>query len=145
MDSDQRGDLIRVQAVDVSKVAGVLARAFQDDPSMRHAIPDAAQRRRLLPWLIGLNVHYGYRYGEVYATPGFEGVAIWLPPGATTMTLLRMLRAGMLAALVWIHWPVLQRLAMLGSYTARLHARYAPTEHWYLSQIGVEPAQQQQG
>jgi GNAT superfamily N-acetyltransferase len=132
----------------VRRVAVTLARAFQDDPLMRYAIPDDERRRRLLPRLIALNVRYGRRYGEVYATPGFagfEGAAIWLPPGQTRMTLWRILRAGMFTAPLWAPWPVLRRLAASSEHAAALQRRCLTEPHWYLSQLGVEPAAQRRG
>lgn len=145
MDDDDQPGAVRVRLTDASRVAALLARAFQDDPLMTYAVPDAEERRRVLPWLIRLNVRYGCRYGAVYATPGYEGAAIWFPPGETTMTPWRMLRSGMLAAPFRIRWPVLQRLAVAGKVAQDLHERHAPQPHWYLSQIGVEPSSQQQG
>ncbi|HKT37862.1 MAG TPA: GNAT family N-acetyltransferase [Ktedonobacterales bacterium] len=139
-------DLLRISAPDAARrVSALLARAFQDDPLMRYALPDASQRTRLLPYLIGLNVRYALRYGEVYTTSGFEGAAVWLPPGRTTMTPWRMARAGMFAAPLKMPWPVLRRLARVGSRVTALHERCAPGPHWYLSQISVEPSRQRQG
>jgi ribosomal protein S18 acetylase RimI-like enzyme len=146
MTMDTRGlGLTRASMGDAPRVAALLAQAFDDDPLMRYAVPDARQRSRLLRRLIGLNVRYVCRYGEVYATPGFAGAAVWLPPGRTTPTLGRMLRAGMFVAALRIPWPVLRRLAAVEAHVQALHARYAPEAHWYLAQIGVEPAQQRQG
>ena len=130
---------------DVARVGALLARAFAEDPLMCYAIPDARQRRRLLPWLIGLTVRDACSYGAVYATAGFEGAAVWLPPGRARRTPWRMLRAGMLAAPLRIPWSVLRRLAAVEARAQALHERYAPEPHWYLAQIGVEPAQQRQG
>jgi ribosomal protein S18 acetylase RimI-like enzyme len=56
-----------------------------------------------------------------------------------------MLRAGMFAAPLAVDWAVLRRLSVVEIYTTRLHRRHAPRAHWYLSQIGVEPARQGQG
>lgn len=136
---------IRVGSADVARVAALLARAFDDDPLMRYAIPDARLRHRLLPWIIGLNVRDGCRYGAVYATPDFEGAAVWFPPGRAQRTPWRMLRAGMAAAPLRVNWSILRRLARAEARAQRLHDRYAPTSHWYLAQIGVEPAHQRQG
>ena len=145
-EGSQRHDrLLRVTEMDVRRVAAMLARAFQDDPLMRYAIPDDERRRRLLPRLIALNIRYGRRYGEVYATPGFQGAAIWLPPGQTRMTLWRILRAGMFTAPIWAPWRVLQRLAVSGDHAAALQQRCLSEPHWYLSQLGVEPAAQRRG
>src|SRR6516165_9103855 len=95
MENDDLTGLVRVKTPEARRVATLFARAFQDDPLMRYAIPDAGQRLRVLPGLIGLNVCYGCRYGEVYATSDYTGAAVWLPPGQTVYSLRRMLRAGM--------------------------------------------------
>ena len=147
MESDNLMGLVRLGIPDVSRIAALFARAFQDDPLMCYAIPAVRQRRRLLPWLMGLNARYGCRYGEVYCTPEYTGAAIWLPPGQTAYTLWRMLRAGMFAAPLRMPWPVLRRLARVESQAGALHERYtnATGPHWYLAQIGVEPAYQRQG
>jgi ribosomal protein S18 acetylase RimI-like enzyme len=145
MESDNLIGLARAGTPDARRIAALFARAFQDDPLMRYAIPDAQQRRRLLPWLMSLNVRYGCRYGEVYRTSEYTGAAIWLPPGQPTYTLWRMLHAGMFVAPLRLPWPVLQRLATVESRAQSLHERHAPDRHWYLAQIGVEPALQRQG
>jgi ribosomal protein S18 acetylase RimI-like enzyme len=137
--------LIRIDTASIPRAAELLARAFQDDPLMTYAFPDAVRRARLLPQLIGLNVRYGCLFGEVYATPSWEGAAVWLPPGGQTMTPWRVLRAGMLAAPLRVDWAALGRLALIQEQTTRLHRRHALPGHWYLSQIGVEPVHQAQG
>lgn len=145
MDSDTLNGLMHAGTPDARRLGQLFARAFQDDPLMQYAIPNAFQRRRLLPALMGLNVRYGCRYGEVYTTSAYTGAAIWLPPGHATYTLRRMLRAGMLIAPLRLPWPMLRRLASGEGRAQRLHERYAPRPHWYLAQIGVEPAYQRQG
>ncbi|HEY1389771.1 MAG TPA: GNAT family N-acetyltransferase [Ktedonobacterales bacterium] len=145
MENEDPTGLARAGTSDVRRIAALFARAFQDDPLMRYAIPDAQRRRRLLPRLMRLNVRYGCRYGEVYCTPEYTGAAIWLPPGDATYTLWRMLCAGMFVAPLRLPWPVLRRLAAVESRAQSLHERYAPDPHWYLAQIGVEPALQRQG
>lgn len=137
--------LTRVGRADVIRAAALLAHAFHADPLMCYAIPDPRQRRHLLPWLISLTLRDGCRHGAVYATAGFEGAAVWLPPGRARRTPWRMLRAGMVAAPLRVHWSILRRLAAVEARSQALHARYAPEPHWYLAQIGVEPALQRQG
>lgn len=129
----------------IARAAAVLARAFQDDPLMVVALPDAERRARSLPRLIELNVRYAARYGEVYATPGMEGAAVWLPPGRAQASRGGMLRVGALVAPLTVSWVALRRLAAQEALTAHLHGQHAPMPHWYLSQIGVEPASQGRG
>lgn len=133
-------DLVRIGMPQSAQVAGVLARAFQDDPLMVAALPSGKRRARSLRRLIGLNVRYAVRYGEVYATPGLEGAAIWLPPGQTRISIGGMLRVGALAAPLTVSWAALRRLAALDARAARLQKQHAPMPHWYLAQIGIEPA-----
>lgn len=133
-------ELVRVGAPQSALVAGVLARAFQDDPLMVAALPNPEHRARSLPRLIGLNVRYGVRYGEVYMTPGMEGAAVWLPPGHTRVSIAGMLRVGALTAPLTVSWAALRRLAAPEARAAQLQEQHAPMPHWYLSQIGVEPA-----
>ena len=129
----------------ITRIAALLARAFADDPEMIAALPDPQQRARRLPYLIGLNVRYGCLYGEVYTTPSHDGAAIWLPPGATTFTFGRIVRAGMLTAPLHVGWRALSRMATMEGFAARMHHRLAPMPHWYLAQIGVEPSRQGRG
>lgn len=146
--TEDGASVVRATLADVGQIARTLARAFQDDPMMRFTIPDDDQRRRLVPRLIALNMRYGCRYGEVYAIPdavGYTGAAIWLPPGQTRMTLARILRAGLFVAPLRLPWPILRRLAVAGNHAASLHARCLTKPHWYLSQLGVEPAAQRRG
>lgn len=137
--------LVCIGAAQSARVAGVLARAFQEDPLMAAALPDEERRARSLPRLIALNTRYAARYGEVYATPDMEGAAVWLPPGRTHISLTGMLRVGAGAAPLRVRWASLRRLRALEAQTDRLHQQHAPMPHWYLSQIGVEPALQGRG
>jgi ribosomal protein S18 acetylase RimI-like enzyme len=139
--------MMRVGRADAPRIAALLARAFAEDALMCYAIPDAGERRRLLPWLIGLNVRDGCRHGAVYATIGFGGAAVWFPPGRIRRTAWRMVRSGMVAAPLRVRWSILRRLAAVEAHAQALHERYAPASesHWYLAQLGVEPAHQRQG
>jgi GNAT superfamily N-acetyltransferase len=144
---DPAPGLTSVGRADVPRIAALLAHAFAEDPLMCYAIPDASERRRLLPWLIGLNVRDGCRYGAVYATADFEGAAVWFPPERTRRTPWRMVRSGMVAAPLRVRWSILRRLAVVEAHAQALHERHAPASapHWYLAQLGVEPARQRQG
>lgn len=74
MGIDNLRGLARAGTPDARRIAGLVARAFQDDPLMRYAIPDARQRRRLLPTLMCLNARYGCRYGSSVASSEKRGL-----------------------------------------------------------------------
>jgi hypothetical protein len=65
----------------------VLARAFQDDPLWAYFIPDELIRKSKLHYVSDFLVSYGVLYGQSYATSGLEGVAVWVPPWQTGLTL----------------------------------------------------------
>jgi hypothetical protein len=93
-------------------------------------------------------VRYGIRYGEVYATsPFMEGVACWLSPEKTEMTLRRIINiAGFSLIYYYIKFgDVLSKFFSYNEYAAMLHHRYASVLHWYLSPIGVDPKLQGKG
>ena len=125
--------------------ANTLARAFQHDPLFVHALPNALQRMRRLPAFFGLCVRYAEQYGEIYTDPGQNGVALWLPPGGSTVTSWRALLAGMWLTPLKVGLGAVFRLGNLQPLAERIHKRFAPGPHWYLFLLGVDPASQGQG
>jgi hypothetical protein len=53
---------LREDQIDVA--AGILARAFQNDPPLVYGIPDAAQRARILPDFMKAFATYATLFGE---------------------------------------------------------------------------------
>lgn len=137
---------VRLAASQVREAGEVLGRAFFNDPFFAYALPDPEQRRRLLSaWCAGF-VRYGYRYGEVYTTPGpVRGVAVWLPPGQSRITPWRALRAGWLWTPFRLGPGSLLRLSRAGMALGRLYRHVDLLRQWHLSWLGVDPAYQGQG
>ena len=129
----------RVQA------AKVLARAFHDDPLYRLVLPEEEQRARLASWLFERVVRYALLYGQVYTTPALEGVACWLPPGQTRITIGRAVHSGLYATPLKMGLAAYRRFDAYSTYADRLHEHYAPESHWYLWVVGVDPPSQGQG
>lgn len=85
-------------------------------------------------------------HGVVEATEGLEAVAVWLRPGRD-MGLWSMLRAGFAIPRFAMTVPADDRRRML-AVLRQLDAKrkdVAPEPHWYVSAIGVDPAQQGEG
>ncbi len=129
---------------DVGPLAGVLARAFYDDPPFVWMLPDSRTRqlraRRLFATILRAEA---MRHGgvEVAIQGGaVVGGTIWLPPGhwhpTTTQQLLSL--PGYIRALGRRLGPS----SVLQSALSRAHPR---EPHWYLYVIGVEPDRQGQG
>ncbi|MBI5297263.1 MAG: GNAT family N-acetyltransferase [Chloroflexi bacterium] len=125
----------------VRDLAGMFARAFQQDPLFVHALPEEHTRSPRLKKLFALNIRYGLLFGEVYHAAQ-QGLAIWLPPGHTKVTSLRALLAGMGRVPFEVGLRAVLRLGRLNTLSERLHERLAGEPHWYLFQLGVDPARQ---
>jgi ribosomal protein S18 acetylase RimI-like enzyme len=92
-------------------------------------------------WVVG----YCLLYGEVHTTPTVEGVACWLPPGETHLTLGRVVRSGLYATPLKMGLAAYRRFDTYMSYANQFHKRCAPPSHWYLWAIGVDPSCQGRG
>jgi len=130
---------------EVLPAAGVLARAFRDNPGMLVALPGVSPEERLAllePCMAGF-VRSVLRYGvvEVVEDSGvIVAVSLAYEPGrfpppffATVIQARGPIAAGIGTAL---------RFARLDHEMHKLHPRY---EHWYLWFLGVEPERQGQG
>jgi hypothetical protein len=73
--------LIRITDKDIPAAALVHAHAFLTDPYTTYALRDPKKRPHQLYFLMTLMLRHACLYGEVYATPGMEAVAAWMPPG----------------------------------------------------------------
>ncbi len=138
-------ELIRLPANQARSAATVLARAFHNDPLMQYLMPGETRRTRWLPSLFSIVVRYCLAYGEVYTTPGLDGVACWLPPGETNPSFVRLARIGRRSPPVGMGLAGLRRFLRVARYTEEIHTHLAPQAHWYLWALGVEPACQGQG
>jgi len=129
----------------IKQACAVLSQAFYDDPLFQYLIPDEARRARLLPSFHSITIRYAMHYGEVYTTPGIDGVACWLVPGRTTPTWLGMLRVALHGAPALFGLSGLRRYFPIGSYVEKVHEQAASGLHWYLWELGVDPSCQHQG
>jgi len=129
-------------AADAQALAGVLARAFHDDPAGRWFFPAGATRARGLERMFGaLILPPAIAHGQTYTTEGLGGAALWTPPGASE-------RGGMLAQLRGLAamariWGRDVRRAMRGF--ALLDEMHPHEPHHYLGILGVSPELQGRG
>lgn len=131
------------QLAAAGKAAG---RAYVDDPGWAHIIPSETQRARDLPWLMDIALRYGQRFGDVFVsgTPA-TGAAVWLPPGATTLTPDRLDQVGFLAAPARLGTEAFARFERFVAHLVARHTSLVPEPHWYLMMLGVEPQAQGRG
>ncbi len=138
-------NILRCNVSHVGMLAKLSARAFFNDPLYEYIFPDAATREILAAWELGNIAEYGIRFGEVYATSTLSGCAIWLPPGETDFTEVRMGEVGMLNSPAYFGAESEERLTAFMTESEECHRRVAPHPHWYLVLLGVDPARQGEG
>lgn len=146
---DAARSVVRLAADRVEEAGELLARAFLDDPFSAYVIRDRGERPDALPFLYEVGVRYGALFGEVYAAHAPDdsliGAAVWLPPGQHRTTPERSVEAGFLDLAELLDPEPLERFARVQGHVAEVHERDAPTDHWYLMLLGVEPARQRRG
>lgn len=138
-------DILRLNPDQLAAAQRTLERAFFDYPLMVYACPDGPLRSRGVRALYSAILRDAARYGEIYTTPGVDGIACWLPPGVGLPTTWREIRAGLLGLPFAFGWPAFQCLLTYGHWHTKLHHEFIHGPHWFLATIGVDPASQGKG
>ena len=125
--------------------AEALTDAFFRDPLYVWMLPDPVRRRKAGAWFFRRVLEYGIRYGVTRTNAAAAGVALWLPPGNSSMTPVRTFRAGFALAPFRIGFGAFSRFIALGSVLNRAHKRHTPGRHYYLLLLGVAPSRQSNG
>lgn len=134
----------RADAADRPLVAGILARAFIDDPAMAWLLPDRAGRAPRLMALFGAIARIDADpalwslAGDAGAAP--VAVALWRKPGAWRAPFSATLRE--LPALARAFGLGLPRALRLQS---AMDGHHPDVPHWYLQFVGCSPQAQGKG
>jgi ribosomal protein S18 acetylase RimI-like enzyme len=111
--------------------------AFAADPMARWTWPSAQQYLAAMPRLARAFGGRAFARGSAYATAGYTGAALWLPPGVEPDDdgLNDVMQS-----------TVSESQLADGAAVFEQMAKYHPQEpHWYLPLIGVDPAHQGKG
>lgn len=128
----------RARPEDVPTIAGVLARAFDDDPVFRILLPEQRVPRLTRFFAAALPIVH-LPLGEVWVTDDLRAAAAWAPPGRWHVSALQQLR--MLPMI-----GVFGRSTLFAARVHRVVEREHPRDaHWYLSTLGVDPSAQGRG
>jgi ribosomal protein S18 acetylase RimI-like enzyme len=132
----------RASAADVPALAGVLARAFMDDPVASWAYPPDHLRERALERFQGTRTRQLLGEEEVWTDSELRCAALWATPGQWKMSL------GEIAALApsFMHPRLIARLPIAAIGWEKLERRHPhDPPHWYLAVLGTDPSAQGQG
>jgi ribosomal protein S18 acetylase RimI-like enzyme len=132
----------RAEAADLPGLAGMLTRAFHDDPVARWACP----RDELRPWMLerfhGARDRQMLRAGEIWMSEGGESAAVWAAPDAWRSSL----RDDLDFARSTLRPSLLRRAPLVGYGLLGVERRHPPKPpHWYLATLGTDPAAQGRG
>ncbi|MEV2272562.1 GNAT family N-acetyltransferase [Nonomuraea africana] len=121
---------------DATRVGDVLSRAFHDDPVVRWLLPSGRGMHRMFVTL----TRHVHALGDL-AIDGDRvvGAALWDPPGFRQPPLDALRSApGFLAAMG-------RRVSYGQLLQTQFHRRRPERPHWYLAEIGTDPAAQGRG
>ena len=122
-----------------------MAKAFFDDPMTQYVMHNVDKRMAISNWMFTILVYYCRKWGEVYTDDTQTGGSLWLTPGNTTMSPLRILRMGMWQMPFRLGFKGFSRFNKIDGMAAKVHKRHVPGDHWYMLMLGVDPDQQGTG
>lgn len=121
---------------EVDRAAGVLARAFHDDPVLNWLFAGSDDVPATIDGFFPYAMASAITRGHLYRSPGWEAVAYWSPPGATGM----FNPEDGLALRDYVANQIGVERASETSPLSELMAEFHITEpHFYLPFIGVDP------
>jgi len=132
----------RAGSGDVPALAGMLARAFLDDPVACWAWRPPALRPRALERFQAIRLGQLLAGEEVWTAEDHSCAALWAPPGGWKSSLL----ADVALAPCFGHPRLLARMPLVAAGWLGLERRHPPAPlHYYLAVLGTDPPCQGRG
>jgi ribosomal protein S18 acetylase RimI-like enzyme len=126
----------------------VLARAFHDDPPFVHVFPDPVKRRRVVTFveraMVRVQASLGYSWAALDEEGRVAAVSLWTPPGAT-LGIWPFVRHGMVQLPFRFGFRKVREMMEVNDVMTSLRRAHAPSPHWYLDILGVDPELQGRG
>ena len=124
--------------------AGLLSRAFYNDPYYLYIMPDGKKRMDQLDWWMKILLRYTLRYGDIYYTDDKKSVSMWIGPDKPVINDIKILSMGLILYPFKIGLINFTRMLDLSGQWDKEHKKQKK-RHYYLMVIGVEPEFQQRG
>ena len=137
-------EIVRLGMGDLEWMTELLTEAFLTEAPATHLFL-GPKRRLQTRYFMRCSCAFALLFGECYSTADKQGVALWLLPGKTAMSLGKMHKAGMLAAPFHMGLSAFSRFMAFAAHTDKLHKAAAPMPHYYLFALGVSPSAQGKG
>ena len=127
-----------------NEFAGVLSRAFYNDPYYVFIMPNDKKRMEQLQWWMRILLRYTYKYGSIHYTNDFKSVAMWVGPDKPIIDDAKIGYMGLMLYPFKIGVLNFRRLLDISGQWNKEHKKLNK-RHYYLMVIGVEPEFQQKG
>ena len=124
------------------ELATVLSGALCDEPQFEYVIPDKRTRLRFLRSFFGSTIQASQLSGEIHATQGVDGGALWIGP-TTGPAMARVIRTSPPPSEAW-EWANMRRYVNLAVHLDQIHRQLVRGQHLYLVALGVKPSSQRQ-
>jgi GNAT superfamily N-acetyltransferase len=138
-----------LEPADIGATAALLAEAMDDDPGYRFLFPRAEDRRAGLEDFFARNLrtHLPYRCTHVGVVGGAVVATVTMrPPEGVSISLLTMIRRGLLPFAFAHGFRSVQRVLMLKKTYDALETRLARGDrHWLVHMMAVDPVRQGTG
>ncbi|MHA2125556.1 MAG: GNAT family N-acetyltransferase [Promethearchaeota archaeon] len=137
--------LYQLKNIPLNKAAGVISRAFYDDPLYAYIIPDESERKKYFPYIFKAYIWYCLHFGEVYASSAnLEGIALWIPSEYAYITPERSKECGDEVFFYMLGRKYLERLSVT-AHPNEVHEQLVKEPHVYLMVLAVDPEYQRKG
>ncbi len=139
-------DIIALDKNQIKAAGEVLGRALRDDPVSVHDIPDKEKRHAVMKYVFQMTSCLGVKFGETHATsPNLEGIAVWLPYINKEFKMILNIGCLLKSKIYKMGSQASKRIKPIEEYNTKVHREFAPSDHWYLQTLGVEPIHQGKG
>ncbi|MGB2249039.1 MAG: GNAT family N-acetyltransferase [Alcanivorax sediminis] len=127
-------------------LAGMLSRAFYQDPLFVYFFPNDAKRERQSLHTFRFMLRHAHLNGKVVCSSNNrDGAALWLPSDAMQHSWLDLMRLGLLPAFFAQGPMAVQRQLDAVEDMQAMHNTIISEPHYYLTVFGVEPDKQGKG
>jgi GNAT superfamily N-acetyltransferase len=139
--------IVSMQEGQLEEAAGVMARAFFDEPLFVAGYPDPEERAQVMPWIARWTFRHGLAFGTILVTDDLAGVAIAYRVTEPVYSEERMAvtLGGLPEQLGAAGWDHFERVAEFFEASDAPLAAVMPEPHWYLDTLAVEPTRQGAG
>jgi hypothetical protein len=140
-------NIVEIKKEDITHVAKVLAVAFREDPIFKYIFQTEEKYDKSAVWIFSTWIRWAILFGKAWMTEDRKAVVLMRSLRSPEMSLLSMIRAGMLLTPLKLGFTSFRRFYFqVVTVLDKKHKEIMGTQpHWYGWMIGVIPEQRGAG